>query len=176
MKVDCPKLRKNSRKYKKSSQEKFKKFKKSFAAWWESDIDTSDDESSDQEVANLCLVAKEDEVNEVPCKSSSFDELQNVYNELYEESLKIISKNCILKKQIASFVIEIDESKRHVNKLIIENDACNEKILDLTICLEKFTQGQKSLNLLLGSQRCMYDRVGIGYILLKKQKLTKIYL
>ena len=41
-------------------QRKFKKFKRAFVAWEESDIDTSDDESSDQEVANLCLVAKKD--------------------------------------------------------------------------------------------------------------------
>ena len=54
IKINCPKLRKD----KKSSKEKFKKFNKVFAAWGESDIDTSDDESSDQEVANLCLVAK----------------------------------------------------------------------------------------------------------------------
>ena len=69
----------------------------------------------------------------------------------------------MLKKQIALFIIEID-----VNKLIIANDALNTKILDLTPCLEKFTQGQKNLNLLLGSQICMYDRVKIGYKTLQK--------
>ena len=31
----------------------------------ESDIDTSDDDSSDQEVANLCLIAKEEKNDEV---------------------------------------------------------------------------------------------------------------
>ena len=66
MNVDCPNL-KDSRKDTKSSKERFENFKKAFAAWWESGIDTFDDESSDQEVANLCLVAKEEEVNEVHC-------------------------------------------------------------------------------------------------------------
>ena len=65
MKIDYPKLRNDSRKDKKSSKEKFKKFRKAFAAWRESDIDTFDDKSSDQEVEKLWLVAKEKEINEV---------------------------------------------------------------------------------------------------------------
>ena len=44
-------------------------------AWGECDIDKSDDESSDQEVVNMCLVAKEEEVNEVHYEPNSFDEL-----------------------------------------------------------------------------------------------------
>ena len=45
--------------------------------------------------------------------------------------------------------------------------------MDLTTCLEKFTKGQKNLDLLLGSQRCVYDRAGIGYNTATKQKLYK---
>ena len=82
---------------KKSSKEKFKKFDKAFAAWGESDIDTSDDESSDQEVANICLVAKEEDVNKVHREPNSFDELQDIYDKLYEESLKMTTKNCMLR-------------------------------------------------------------------------------
>ena len=74
-KINCPKLKKDSRKEKMSNKEKFKKFKKAFTAWEESNIDTSDNESSDQEVANLCLVAKEEKVNEVHFEPNSFDEL-----------------------------------------------------------------------------------------------------
>ena len=94
IKIDCPKLRKD----KKSSKEKFKKFKKAFAAWGKSDVDTSDDESSDQEVANLCLVAKDKEVNEVCLESNSCNELQDVYDELYEKPLKMTNRNCMLRK------------------------------------------------------------------------------
>ena len=60
MKIDYPKL-KDSRREKKSTKEKIKKFKKAFAAQGENDIDTSDYDSSNQEVSNLCLVAKEEE-------------------------------------------------------------------------------------------------------------------
>ena len=90
MEIDCPKLKKDSRRDKRNA--KFENFKKVFAAQGESDIDTSDDESSDQEVENLCFVAKEEKSNEVFYESNSFDELRNAYDELYEKSLKMASK------------------------------------------------------------------------------------
>ena len=96
MKIDCPNLKKESRRDKRNI--KFDKFKKAFAAWGESDIDTSDDESSDQELANLCLVAQEDDKNEVYLESNSLNDLQDDYNDLYDESLKMVNKNCMLKK------------------------------------------------------------------------------
>ena len=94
-------------KEKRNSKENFEKFKKAFAAWGESEDDSTDDEASDQEVANLCLVAKEGDTIEVNFESNSFNDLQDNYNELYEESLKIINKNCMLRKQLASLSIEI---------------------------------------------------------------------
>ena len=83
------------------------------------------------------------------------------------------TKNCMLKKQTSSLIIEVNESKKYDDKLKVKNDNLDAKILDLTICLKKFIKGQKSLNLLLGSQKCVYDRVGIGYNSSKKQKLYK---
>ena len=41
------------------------------------------------------------------------------------------------------------------------------------MCLEKFTEGQRNLDLLLGSRRCVYDHAGSGYNPLVKQKLYK---
>ena len=98
IKIDCPKLRKGSRKYKKNSKKKFEKFKKAFVTWGEIDIDTSNGESNDQEVANLCLIVKEEEVNEVHCETNIFDELQDVFDELYKESLKMTTINYMLRK------------------------------------------------------------------------------
>ena len=65
-------------------------------------------------------------------------------------------------------MIKIDESNKHVDKLRIENVKFNAKILDLSICREKFTKWQKNLNLLFGSQRFVYDHAEIGYNPLKK--------
>ena len=76
--------------------------------------------------------------------------------------------NCILRKQVHLLTIDIDNSKKHANELTIKNNELIAKILDLTICLEKFTKGQKNLDLLLGSQRCVYDRARIWYNTSKK--------
>ena len=152
IKVDCPKLKKN----KKSSKEKFKKFKEAIAAWGESEDDSIDNETSDQEVANMCLVAKEDDINEIHFESNSYNNLQDDYNDLYEESLKLVNKTCELRKQVVSLTNEIELSKKHVDELTTKNNELNAKILDLTTCLIKFTKGQKNLNLLLGSQKCVY--------------------
>ena len=169
IKIDCPKLRKE----KKSSREKFDKFKKAFAAWGGSDDDTSSDEASDEEIANLCLVAKEDDTKEVSFETNSLNDLQDDYDDLYEESLKVLEKNSMLRKQITSLLLEMKNLKEHKHGLTNQIEVLNNKLLNLTVCLEKFTKGQKGLDLLLGSQKCVYDRAGIGYNPLAKQKLYK---
>ena len=53
------------------------------ATW--SDSDTSNDDSYDDEVANLCFMALDDsKVNSITCDSNShsFDELQDAFDEL----------------------------------------------------------------------------------------------
>ena len=97
--------------------------------------------------------------------------MKNAYDELNEESLKMTFRNSMLKKIVSPLNIEINELKSHANKQKLENDDLNNKAKDLTSCLEKFTQGQKNLNLFLGSQRCVYDRARLRYNPLKKQKL-----
>ena len=49
----------------------------------------------------------------------------------------------------------------------IDHDDLNDRTNDLTSCLQKFIQGQKNLNLLIESQRCIYDRSVLGYNPLK---------
>ena len=49
----------------------------------------------------------------------------------------------MLRKQVTSLTIEIDNSKMPVNELKIKNEELNAKILDLTICLEKFTRDKR---------------------------------
>ena len=123
----------------------------------------------------MCFVAKEDDINEVHLESNSFNDLQDDYNDLNEESLKLVNKNCMLRKQVASLTVEIKKSKKHVDEVTIKNNKLNAKVLDLSKCLEKFTKGQKGLDLLLGSQRCVHDRAGLRYNpFLTKQKLYKI--
>ena len=71
------------------------------AAWGESESESSSDEESDSEVANLCFMAKEEEetLNEV---NPTYDELQEALEDLYIELRKIGSKNTCLKKIVSS--------------------------------------------------------------------------
>ena len=112
-----------------------------------------------------CLVTKEDDINEVYLESNFFNDLQDDYIDLYEESLKMINKNYMLRKYVASLTNEIEQSKKHVDELTTKNNELSAKILDLTTCLKNLTKGQKNLDLLLGSQTCVYDHLGIDIIL-----------
>ena len=59
-------------------------------------------------MANLCLFVKVDDVNDIHLESNSFNDLQEDYNDLYEESLKMVNKYCMLRKQVTSLTIEIE--------------------------------------------------------------------
>ena len=172
IKIDRPKLRRD----KKSSKEKFKKFKKAFTALGESDVHTTENEPSDQEVANLCLVAKEDDINELYLESNSFNDLQDDYNDLYEESLNMMNTNCMLKKQVASLSIELENSKKHVNELTSENDELNARIVYLTKCLEKYTTEQKVLDYFLDHKDVSMIVQDLDIIPQLNKNYIKIYL
>ena len=71
---------------------KDKKEKKAYITWEDNDMDSSGD--SENEVVNLSLMAKnyesEEEVTSSNCDLSiSFDELQDAFNDLHKESIKL---------------------------------------------------------------------------------------
>ena len=66
-----------------------------------------------------------------------------------------------LEKEKQGFLEEIQNLKKESNNL-------NDIVL-------KFTKGQKNLELLLGSQKCAFDKSGIGYKPHAKQKFYKIF-
>ncbi|GKV47613.1 hypothetical protein SLEP1_g54498 [Rubroshorea leprosula] len=94
----------------KSLKAKEKRSKKALVTTWSDD--SSDKESSDSEVANLCFMAREEDTQEVSFQSipndefNSLEELQDAFDELYEESRKMSAKNASLKKTIASLLNE----------------------------------------------------------------------
>ena len=63
-------------------------------------------------------------------------ELQNAFDDLYEESIKIGSKNSMLKKLVASLTKELDKLKLHASKIKNENESLHAKIENLTKCLK----------------------------------------
>ena len=49
------------------------------------------------------------------------------------------------------------------NTLEMENGALKDKVKGLTNSLIKFTNGRDNLDKLLGMQRCVFDKAGLGY-------------
>jgi len=173
IKSECPYAKKYSRKDKKKAM---------MAAWDNSDDDSSDEDDEQQEVANLCLMAIEDQ--EVDLDSTySFDELLVAYKELKVVFEKVASKNKVLKKIAKELSIEVNslveekdfleeeneslkfslEKERASLKKFSKNESLEKQVDDLTNSLSIFTKGKEGLDILLGKQMVSFHKAGIGY-------------
>ena len=81
---------------------------------------------------------------------------------------KIASFTC---KQSTSY----KDEKSHVDELMKENEVLKKKKNELNHIVLKFINGQKMLDNLLNSQKCVFDKGGIGYKPNLKQKYYKNY-
>lgn len=164
----------------KGKDQKFSKpMKKAYIAWDENDVSS---ESSEEEEANLCLMANSDSNSDTESEVSttsnpSYEELHDAFNELHDEYVKVvkqfISNKKILAKQCSQFA---DLKKEHetITKMyeLEKNKAYDrltsvlkleEKVRSLESDLAQFTSGRKNLNALLGNQKHASDKSGIGY-------------
>lgn len=167
-------------------------------AWDEADVSSSE-ENSEQEIANLCLMAHgEEEVNSSDDFDEQFtyDELLDAFEELHSEFKKLSSKYKSLKKTNFSLLAEKDFLKKEndalkekigqvsfpkeiandlvfENNLRLENDVLKNEVEDLKTSLSKFVQGKENLDILLGKQKCVFDKAGIGFNPTKKQKFYR---
>ncbi|GAV69164.1 hypothetical protein CFOL_v3_12665 [Cephalotus follicularis] len=151
------------------------------ATWSDSDPSSSDEES-DGEVANFAFMAmEEDEVN------FSFDELQDAYENLFHEYKNVCLKNKSLKKDSISMSKEIEnlknENSNYINEIEIlnvslkltndfkdENENLILKIDALKKTFSKFSNSSDKLDNLVGLQRCVFDKAGLGYEEMKNVK------
>ena len=164
IKPDCPLLKKDRN-----------KGKKAMKATWDDDSSSSDSEASNEESANLCLMAKDDiEVTNLDnIENPSYEELQNVLEEIYEEFEKLGIKYTALKKKNSSLTNEIEILRKESIILKDENLELNKKKTDLENIVENFTNGKRNFEKLLGSQRCVFDKAGLGYMPKQKYKPYK---
>ena len=149
------------------------------ATWSESE-DESSEEENDKEVANMCFMAIDDldEVN----SNFSDEDMHDVFEELYEDFEKLSLKNISPKKKIQQLEKELEEvkekfsiveiSKTHLEK---ENEILKKKNEWLTSSLSIFSCGQKSFEMILASQKCVFDKQGLGFKSSKNQKYFKNY-
>ncbi|GAV70820.1 UBN2 domain-containing protein, partial [Cephalotus follicularis] len=184
-KNEGPNIKKNEQFKKKN--EYFKKKKAMVATWSDSDPSSSEEEN-DEEVAHIAYMAIEDEEeNEV---NFTFDELQNAYEKLYDEYENVCLKNKTLKKNAMSMTKEIDNLKNknsfYMNEIEILNLSSNlsidsleenEKLKIEIDALKKsfatFSNSSAKLDNLLGLQRCVFDKAGLGYEEMKNVKHFK---
>jgi hypothetical protein len=184
-KSDCPRLKKEGKKFKSKALN---------LTWDDSEGSESEQEESDNEMANFCLMAKEDKVSSTNIESNdelySYGELQDAYDELCENTIKLHAKYTTLKKKEMRFCNEIVTMKnenenlvKNINNLTTkakssialeeENTKLKETIKDLTKTLAKFVNGKENLDMLLGRQRCVFNKEGLRYAPKNKQKFYK---
>ena len=107
------------------------------------------------------------------------DALQKSNDSLNEKIKELELDNEMLHDRIASFTCKQSTSYEHeklnVDELINENETLKKKSNELNETVLKFTNGQKMLDNMLNSQKCVFDKGGLGYKPYLKQKYYKNY-
>ncbi|GAV60815.1 zf-CCHC domain-containing protein, partial [Cephalotus follicularis] len=116
-KSDCPNLKKKDKEHSKK--------KKAMVATWDDSDPSSSEEESNEEIANIAFMAieekNEDEVN------FTFDELQNAYENLFNEYENVCLKNKSLKKYAISVSKELEILKSENSKYMNEIESLKSK-------------------------------------------------
>jgi hypothetical protein len=110
--------------------------------------------------------------------SNELDDFKSKNEILEKQIISLNDKNLSLEKEIIKLKIEsqsfIEKMKAKdvetssqiaydSNLLVNENKELKLKVKNLNKILTNFTNGKKNLDNLLGSQRCVFDKAGIGY-------------
>ena len=160
--------------------------KKAMMATW-SESEESSEEENEKEVANMCFMAIDDldEVN----SNFSDENMHDVFKDLCEDFEKLSLKDNSLKKKIQELEKELEKvkekfsideiSKTHLEKeneiLRNENEVLKKKNEWLTSSLSIFSCGQKYFEMILASQKCVFDKQELGFKSLKNPKYFKNY-
>ncbi|KAH9743180.1 Integrase catalytic domain-containing protein [Citrus sinensis] len=95
------------------------------------------------------------------------DALQKCNGSLNEKIKGLELDNKILHDRIASFKCKqstlYEHEKSHIDELINENETLKKRSIELNEIVLKFTNGQKMLDNMLNSQKCVFDKGGLGY-------------
>ena len=78
--------------------------------WSDSDVSSSDEESKINIKADLCLMAKENEVCDDDL--NDYDDIQHEYDCLFNDFEKLMKKFKTYRKTIASFNLELEHAKK----------------------------------------------------------------
>ncbi|GAV81530.1 UBN2 domain-containing protein, partial [Cephalotus follicularis] len=148
----CPRLKK---------KEQVKK-KKAMIATWEDSDDSSSDEEANEEVAQLALMAIEEE----DCDGVTYDELVLLiekYTCIISELKKKVKCLNIENKELKSASISLLEGKHKIEILEEENKNLKIEIDALKKTFSNFSNSSEKLEKLLGIQRCVFYKAVLGY-------------
>ena len=122
---------------------------------------------------NACLKKK---ILELTNESDALEKYNNSLNEKIKE---LELENKMLHDKIASFKgkqsTSYEHEKSHVDELVKENEVLKKKNNELNEIVLKFINGQKILDNLLNSQKCVFDKGSVGYKPNLKQKSYNTY-
>ena len=131
-------------------------------------------------MANMCFMAinELDEVN----SNISDEDIYDAFQELYEDFEKLGLKNIFLKKKVQQLekelgevkenFLNVEDSKTYLEK---ENELLRKKNEWLTSSISISYCGQKSFEMILTSQKCIFDKQWLGFKSSKNQKYFKNY-
>ena len=183
-KTECPKLKKQ--------EEKIKKKKKALKATWDDSSSSSSEEDERKSSKHMALMAlshvedsededsHEEDVESSSESSSSDDEvispkLDKMYATiacLTNALAKSKGKVKRLQNELKSLKNEIvpcescmlhENDKNDVDDLEKENVSLKSQVDDLRCALVKFTSSSKYLDMILGAQRGVYNKAGLGF-------------
>jgi len=190
MKMDCPSLV-NKEKAQERKSNKSGKGVKAYIAW--EDNATSSSSSSHEDVeANLCLMVGEDsEARSINSNTSfnntNYSSLLQVFFETHEEANILALSNNRLKgmnnwlegtiKELEDEILKLKTDFDHLEIIYkasndfnsskpinCENcDVLQWKVIYLITTASKLSMGTTNLNVILGSQNCVFEKAGIGY-------------
>ena len=100
-------------------------------------------------------------------------ESENHVLELNSHVHKLLDENESLKLEIK----DNDRFEKNEKTLRVQNEGLTKENERLKKALSNFSKGQKSFDMLIGSQRMMFDRKGLGFERMQniKQKYSKNY-
>ena len=108
------------------------------------------------------------------------EEFMFEYDDFLKTIYKLDEKNYFPKKKVVELQNELDKIKENFSKIETskfslekENDELLKKNEWLVSSLSKFSCGQKAFNMILVSQKCVFDKRGLGCKCLKNEKYYK---
>ena len=182
IKADCS--NKESKEKKSSYKEKKGKSKRAYIVWDENEVSSS----SEEEKANICLIAEGDDESCSSCASlnvENYSELLEAFQETHDEANRLVLSNNRLKdlnswleKRVKALEEELEKSKRDFENLethyknssykcdtlICENcENLERKVHFLVSTVDKLSKGKSNFENVLASQNCVFGRVGLGF-------------